>query len=60
MSLNMAKKIGDSMGVDWSKYSLRQFAKGLHHEYKKGLDRSVTYEARIVLDHLNESSEYYK
>jgi hypothetical protein len=62
-----AKKIGDSIGVDWSKYDLEQFRMGLGVELEHGLhdaetnvtndDEMVT--GKIALAHLKEISDYY-
>jgi hypothetical protein len=62
-----AKRIGDSIGVDWNKYDLEQFRMGLGVELEHGLhdpetnvtndDESVT--GKIALAHLKEIPDYY-
>lgn len=56
-----AKAIGDSLGVDWGRVPLDQFANGLgveleHRDVTKG-DPIAT--ARIALAHLREDKDYY-
>jgi len=62
-----AKRIGDSIDIDWSKYDLEQFRMGLGVELEHGLhdpetnvtndDESVT--GKIALAHLKEIPDYY-
>lgn len=62
-----AKKIGDSMSLDWSKYDKEQFRKGLEveteHDGGKGKDVDVVKNnkdlAKIVMAHLRELPDYY-
>jgi len=61
ITLKTAKKVGDRLGVDWSKVNLRQFRKGLKVELEH---RDITYGAysltgKIALAHLEELPDYY-
>jgi hypothetical protein len=62
-----ARRIGDSIGVDWSKIPLDQFRQGLAVELEHGShdpqtnvtnDDEVTT-GRIALAHLKEFPDYY-
>lgn len=62
-----ARQIGDTLGVDWSRFDVEQFRKGLDVELEHGLhdpstdvtgdDPIVT--GKIALAHLNEFADYY-
>lgn len=62
-----AKRIGEKLGIDWSKFDVRQFCMGLNVELEHGLvdpktnvtndDEIIT--SKITLAHLNEFSDYY-
>ncbi len=62
-----AKRIGDSLGLDWDQVNLEQFRMGLLVELEHGTrdpetnvtddDESLT--GKIALAHLNEFSDYY-
>jgi hypothetical protein len=62
-----AKRIGESLGVDWSKFDIEQFRTGLDVELEHGvrdLQTNVTHDdemitGKIALAHLNEYSDYY-
>lgn len=60
-----AKKLGDALGVDWSKVDLAEFARGLgvESEHDDGSDLDVVDSekdlAKIVLAHLKEHPKYY-
>jgi hypothetical protein len=62
-----AKRIGDSIGVDWNKYDLEQFRMGLAVELEHGArdaETNVTNDDEIVtgkiaLAHLKEIPDYY-
>ncbi|MDP2932658.1 MAG: DUF5661 family protein [bacterium] len=62
-----AKKIGESLGVDWSKYDVEQFRMGMDVELEHGLvdpktnvtDDDPTKTGKIALAHLNELPDYY-
>lgn len=62
-----ARQIGDTLGIDWSRFDVEQFRKGLNVELEHGLhdpstdvtgdDPIVT--GKIALAHLNEFPDYY-
>lgn len=62
-----AKKIGESLGIDWSKFDVEQFRMGLDVELEHGIrdiqtnvtndDEVIT--GKIALAHLNEFPDYY-
>ncbi|MCL5410845.1 MAG: hypothetical protein M1324_03250 [Patescibacteria group bacterium] len=62
-----AKKVGDQIGVDWSKFDVEQFRMGLDVELEHGLvdpQTNVTNDdpimtGKIALAHLNEIADYY-
>lgn len=60
-----AKKLGDSLNVDWTKVDLKQFALGLsvESEHDDGGELDVVDSkkdlAKIVLAHLKEKPDYY-
>lgn len=63
-----AKKIGDKIGVDWSKIPLKEFHQGLHveleHGSRYGQPTNVTSDdpaitGRIAHAHLLEFPDYY-
>lgn len=62
-----AKKIGEALGIDWSKFDVEQFRKGMDVELEHGLqdsDTNVTNDdpvmtGKIALAHLNEFPDYY-
>lgn len=62
-----AKEIGEKLGIDWSKFDLDQFCKGLEVELEHGLRDSSTdvthndplLTGKITLAHLNEFPDYY-
>ena len=62
-----AKRIGESLGVDWSNYTVEQFRMGLDVELEHGLVDSHTnvtnddpiMTGKIALAHLNEFPDYY-
>jgi len=62
-----AKRIGDALGIDWSKFDVEQYRMGLDVELEHGLvDRhtNVTNDdpmvtGKIALAHLNEFPDYY-
>ncbi len=62
-----AKKIGESLGVDWSKFDVEQFRMGMDVELEHGTrdphtnvtnDDAITT-GKIALAHLNELPDYY-
>ena len=62
-----AKKIGESLGLDWSKFDVEQFRMGMDVELEHGLrdpQTNVTNNdplltGKITLAHLNEFPDYY-
>lgn len=62
-----AKKIGESLGLDWSKFDVEQFRMGMDVELEHGLrdpQTNVTNNdplltGKIALAHLNEFPDYY-
>ncbi|PIP20981.1 MAG: hypothetical protein COX40_01830 [Candidatus Omnitrophica bacterium CG23_combo_of_CG06-09_8_20_14_all_40_11] len=62
-----AKKIGEELGIDWSRFNVEQFRMGLDVELEHGRrdpatdvtgdDPTIT--GKIALAHLNEFSDYY-
>lgn len=62
-----AKKIGEQLGINWSKYDVEQFRAGLDVELEHGTinaNTNVTNDdplmtGKIALAHLNEFSDYY-
>lgn len=64
---NEAKEIGQKLGIDWSKFDIDQFRRGLNVELEHGkvdpatnvTDDEPTATGKIALAHLNEFSDYY-
>lgn len=62
-----AKKIGEELGIDWSKFDVEQFRRGMDVELEHGTrdpHTNVTNDdalmtGKIALAHLNEFSDYY-
>jgi hypothetical protein len=62
-----AKKIGEGLGIDWSKFNVKQFQKGMNVELEHGARDSKTnvtnddalMTGKIALAHLNEYPDYY-
>jgi len=62
-----AKRIGESLGIDWSKFDVEQFRMGMDVELEHGtLDprTNVTNDdplmtGKVALAHLNEFPDYY-
>jgi len=62
-----AKKIGESLGIDWSKFDVEQFRAGMDVELEHGTrdpNTNVTNDdplitGKIALAHLNEFPDYY-
>ena len=66
-SLEEAKIIGESLGIDWSKFDVEQFRMGIDVELEHGSrdprtnitnDDSIMT-GKIALAHLNELPDYY-
>lgn len=66
-SLDKAKQIGDSLGIDWNKIGIEQFRMGLEVELEHGArdpgtnvtDDDPLLTGKIALAHLKEFSDYY-
>ena len=62
-----AKKIGEMLGIDWTKFDVEQFRMGMDVELEHGLvdpHTNVTNDdplitGKIALAHLNEFPDYY-
>ena len=62
-----AKKIGEQLGIDWSKFDVEQFRSGMDVELEHGVTdphTNVTNDdplttGKIALAHLNEFPDYY-
>jgi len=62
-----AKNIGESLGIDWSKFDVEQFRAGMDVELEHGLvsqrtnvtDSDSLITGKIALAHLNEFPDYY-
>ena len=62
-----AKMIGESLEIDWTKFNLEQFRRGMDVELEHGLrdpQTNVTNDdplitGKIALAHLNEFADYY-
>lgn len=62
-----ARKIGEQLGIDWSKFDVEQFRRGMDVELEHGLvdpHTNVTNDdplmtGKIALAHLNEFADYY-
>jgi len=62
-----AKRVGEILGVDWTKFNVEQFRLGMEVELEHGLRDSHTNvtnndpitTGKITLAHLNEFPDYY-
>ncbi len=62
-----AKKIGETLGIDWIKFDVEQFRVGMDIELEHGTENSLTnvtnddplMTGKIALAHLNEFPDYY-
>ena len=62
-----AKKIGEELGIDWSKFDIEQYRMGMDVELEHGLvdphtnvtNNDPIMTGKIALAHLNEFSDYY-
>ncbi|MCL5734692.1 MAG: hypothetical protein M1274_03735 [Actinobacteria bacterium] len=62
-----AKRIGEALGIDWSRFDVEQFRMGLDVELEHGLVDPATnvtnddeiMTGKIALAHLNEYADYY-
>ena len=66
-TIEQAHEIGDSLGIDWSRFDVEQFRMGLDVELEHGLSNPSTdvtgngsiLTGKIALAHLNEYADYY-
>ena len=66
-TIEEAQKIGEELGIDWSKFDVEQFRMGMDVELEHGLINSQTnmtnddplMTGKIALAHLNELPDYY-
>ena len=66
-TIEEAKRVGEALGVDWSKFDVEQFRMGMDVELEHGLRSSHTnvtnddpmITGEIALAHLNEFPDYY-
>lgn len=62
-----AKLIGERLGINWSKFDVEQFRRGMDVELEHGTENMVTnvtgddalMTGKIALAHLNEFPDYY-
>ena len=62
-----AKRIGETIGIDWSKFDVEQYRMGLDVELEHGkidphtnvTNDDPTMTGKIALAHLNEFPDYY-
>jgi hypothetical protein len=62
-----ARRVGDEIGVDWTRFDLEQFRSGMDVEYEHGshdLQTNVTNDdpittGKIALAHMKEFPDYY-
>jgi uncharacterized protein DUF5661 len=67
ISKEEARKVGSTLGIDWSRVDLEQFRRGLEVELEHGArdpQTNVTNDdllltGKIALAHLNEIKDYY-
>lgn len=66
-SAEEAKRVGEALGIDWTKFDVEQFRRGMDVELEHGLvdpHTNVTNDdpimtGKIALAHLNEFLDYY-
>ena len=62
-----AKKTGESLGLKWDKFDVKQFTAGMNIELEHGTENALTnvsnddllITGKIALAHLNEFPDYY-
>ena len=67
ISEEQARKVGTTLGIDWSHVDLQQFRRGLEVELEHGArdpqtnvtNDDLTLTGKIALAHLNEIKDYY-
>ena len=66
-TVEIAKEMGEKLGVDWAKFDIEQFRMGMDVELEHGIvdsntnvsDNDPLLTAKIALAHLNEFPDYY-
>ncbi len=66
-SPEQAKKIGEELGIDWTRFDVEQFRMGMDVELEHGTvdpktnvtDDDPLITGKIALAHLNEFADYY-
>jgi len=66
-TVEQAKEIGEKLGIDWSKWDVEQFRRGMDVELEHGTENTKTnvtnddplITGKIALAHLNEFPDYY-
>ena len=67
-STEEAKRVGETIGVDWDRFDLEQFRTGMDVEYEHGShdpQTNVTHDdpivtGKIALAHMKEFPDYYE
>jgi len=67
ISLDEAKRIGDSLYIDWNQVDLKQFRQGLMGNHKQGAmdpETELIYDGvlstgKVVLAHMQEFPDYF-
>jgi hypothetical protein len=67
-TLDDARRVGDTIGVDWSRFALEQFRAGMDVEFEHGVHDPQTdvtgddpiITGKIALAHLKEFPDYYE
>ena len=68
ITVEEAKRVGDEIGVDWSRFDLEQFRRGMDVELEHGSrdpETDVTHDdpiltGKIALAHMKEFPDYYE
>lgn len=67
VSFEQAKRVGEELGIDWSRFDVEQFRVGMEVELEHGSADPITnvthddpiMTGKIALAHLNEFPDYY-
>jgi hypothetical protein len=68
VTLEDARRVGDAIGVDWQRYDLEQFRRGMEVELEHGAhdpETDVTHDdpiltGKIAFAHMKEFPDYYE
>lgn len=68
VTLDEARRVGDAIGVDWQRYDLEQFRRGMEVELEHGAhdpQTDVTHDdpivtGKIAFAHMKEFPDYYE